>query len=146
MQTLYEVDLAGHRLDDACARLLDEEAELPQGSADYAFELAEGVSSRRDELDRSIHKFAPAWPVTQLPVVDRNILRLAIFEICFGHGIPPKVAINEAVELAKAFGSETSARFINGVLGSVMDNMELVQTGSTGSTVLRGEHNSQEGK
>ena len=146
LQTLYEVDLAGHRLDDSYGRLLEEEAHLPQGSADYAFELVEGVSGRRDEIDSLIHRFAPAWPVAQLPVVDRNILRLALFEICFGHGTPSKVAINEAVELAKGFGSESSARFVNGVLGSVMDSMELAQTVSTASTILPGEQNSQGGK
>jgi N utilization substance protein B len=143
LQTLYEVDLAGHHQGDSYGRLLEEEAQLPQGSADYAFELVEGVSHRRDEIDTFIHMFAPAWPVTQLPVVDRNILRLALFEICFGQGTPPKVAINEAVELAKSFGSESSARFVNGVLGSVMDSMELAQTEST---ILPGEQNRQGGK
>ena len=76
------------------------------------------------QIDELITKFAPAWPVKQLPVIDRNILRLALFEIRFGHGIPRKVAINEAVELAKTFGSESSPRFVNGVLGSVMDELE----------------------
>ena len=73
----------------------------------------------RENIDRSIHKHAPAWPVDQIAIIDRNILRLAIYEILFDNKVPVKVAINEAIELAKTFGSENSAKFINGVLGSV---------------------------
>ena len=129
LQALYEVDVAGHAVDGSFG-WLKEETGLPDASWDYAVELVAGVMSRRDEVDKAIHKFAPAWPVKQLPVVDRNILRLALFELVFGRGIPRKVAINEAVELAKAFGSESSPRFVNGVLGSVMDEMEGASTGS----------------
>ena len=129
LQALYEVDLAGHAVDGSFG-WLKEETRLPDASWDYAVELVAGVMSRWDEVDKAIRKFAPAWPVKQLPVVDRNILRLALFELVFGRGIPRKVAINEAVELAKVFGSESSSRFVNGVLGSVMDDMEAASTGS----------------
>ena len=104
---------------------LNDEARLPKASSSYAKELVQSVSSCREEIDQLIQKYAPAWPVEQLPAVDRNILRLALYEIRFGAGIPHKVAINEAVELAKAFGSESSPKFINGVLGSLMDDMEI---------------------
>ena len=82
-------------------------------------ELVNGVIQNKEQLDQNIRDFAPAWPLDQISIVDRNILRLAIFEILHDNKIPVKVAINEAVELAKTFGSNNSSRFINGVLGSV---------------------------
>jgi N utilization substance protein B len=81
--------------------------------------MAAGVTRHRQALDEHIKRYAPAWPVDQIPVVDRNILRLAIFELLIDNRVPVKVAINEAVELAKSFGSDNSARFVNGVLSSV---------------------------
>ena len=82
--------------------------------------ILEGVETKRSCLDSVIQRYAPAWPVNQLSIVDRNILRIALFELLYHDDTPPKTAVNEAVELAKSFGSESSARFINGVLGSVM--------------------------
>ncbi len=95
------------------------EAELSEANAAFVRELVSGVLQNKDEIDRSIQKFAPAWPVEQIALVDRNVLRLAIFEILFDNKVPVKVAVSEAVELAKNFGSENSSRFVNGVLGSV---------------------------
>lgn len=118
LQALYEIDSAGHGVDEVLARLLVE-AGLSQESNAFVRELVDGVIQNKDRLDQSIQKFAPAWPIKQIPVVDRNILRLAIFEILLDNRMPVKVAINEAVELAKTFGSDNSARFVNGVLGSV---------------------------
>lgn len=89
-----------------------------EGTA-FAMELVKGTVEHSQEIDGLIAKFAPAWPVEQIPVVDRNILRMAIFEMIFHKATPPKVVINEAVELAKTFGSESSPRFVNGVLGSL---------------------------
>jgi len=82
-------------------------------------ELVSGVIQNREQIDCNIQNFAPAWPVAQIPVVDRNILRLAIFEILLDNKVPVKVAINEAVDLAKMFGGDNSSKFVNGVLGSV---------------------------
>ncbi|OGO00668.1 MAG: transcription antitermination factor NusB, partial [Chloroflexi bacterium RBG_13_52_12] len=93
--------------------------DLTKEYSDFVRELISGTVKNREEIDRHIHKFAPAWPVDQIATVDRNILRLAIFEILFDNKVPVKVAVNEAVELAKTFGSESSAKFINGVLGAV---------------------------
>ncbi len=95
------------------------EAGLSPESNAFVRELVGGVVQNKDRLDQSIQKFAPAWPIEQIPVVDRNILRLAIFEVLLDNRVPVKVAINEAVELAKTFGSDSTARFVNGVLGSV---------------------------
>ena len=94
-------------------------ARLSEENGAFARGLVTGIIQHRDEIDSHIREFAPAWPVDQLATVDRNILRLAIFEILFDNKVPVKVAISEAVELAKGFGSANSARFVNGVLGSV---------------------------
>jgi N utilization substance protein B len=95
------------------------EARLSEENAAFVRELVSGVIENREEIDRNIQSFAPAWPIGQVPAVDRNILRLAIFEVLLDNKVPVKVAINEAVELAKMFGSENSPKFVNGVLGSV---------------------------
>jgi N utilization substance protein B len=118
LQALYEVDSVGHDITGTLARLLVN-GELPEENATFVRELVSGVLQNREEIDQNINNFAPAWPVAQIPVIDRNILRLAIFEILLDNKVPVKVAINEAVELAKTFGSDSSARFVNGVLGSV---------------------------
>ena len=118
LQVLYEADSSGHKADDILARLktehrLDRESDL------FIHELVGGVVRHRAEIDARIKEFAPAWPLQQLPIIDRNILRLAIFEILHDNKAPIKVAINEAVELAKKFGSDGCSKFINGVLSSV---------------------------
>ncbi len=118
LQALYEVDCTGHD-PEAVLSVLIEEAVLPQDTAAYARELVMGVLAHRSKLDDTIRRFAPAWPVEQIPPVDRNILRLAIWELLLDNRVPVKAAINEAVELAKTFGGETSPKFINGVLGAV---------------------------
>ena len=109
---------------DPLLEWLDEDEDLPQNFIGFAQDLLGGVSQSRLGLDNVITRYAPAWPVSQLSVIDRNILRIALFELIYTPGTPRKTAINEAVELAKIFGSESSARFINGVLGSVMSGLE----------------------
>jgi len=118
LKVLYEVDSVGHDVDETLTRFLAEEG-LSEENAVFARELVSGVVQNREKIDHNIQSFAPAWPVEQIPVVDRNILRLAIFEILLDNKVPVKVAINEAVELAKTFGSDNSSKFVNGVLGSV---------------------------
>ncbi len=118
LQTLYEVDSAEHGVEKVLTHLLAEER-LPEENANFTRELVRGVIQNKGKIDENIRSFAPAWPIEQIPAVDRNILRLAIFEILLDNKVPVKVAINEAVELAKTFGSENSSKFVNGVLGSV---------------------------
>jgi N utilization substance protein B len=118
LKVLYEVDSVGHNADETLARYLAEGG-LSEENITFARELVSGVMQNREKIDHNIKSFAPAWPVEQIPVVDRNILRLAIFEILLDNKVPVKVAINEAVELAKTFGSDNSSKFVNGVLGSV---------------------------
>jgi len=119
LQALYEVDSSGHNIEESLGRMLEEE-ELPEENANFARSLVMGVIQNMDKIDESIKSYAPAWPLNQIPVIDRNILRLAIFEILIDNTkVPVKVAINEAVELAKTFGADSSSKFVNGVLGSV---------------------------
>lgn len=89
----------------------------------FIFDLIQGVEKHMAEIDKIIGETAPEWPIDQITVVDRNILRLGIYELLFAKEVPPKVAINEAVELGKAFGGESSGKFINGVLGTLYKNL-----------------------
>jgi len=118
LQALYEIDSVGHKMERVITHLLAE-AELSEENNLFIRELVRGVIQNKEKIDQSIRNFAPAWPIEQIAVVDRNILRLAIYEILLDNKVPIKVAINEAVELAKTFGSDNSPKFVNGVLGSV---------------------------
>ena len=118
LQILYEINSAGHEVERVASHLLTKE-ELSEENAAFVRELVNGVIQNKEKIDSNIKKFAPAWPIAQIPSIDRNILRLAIFEILFDNKVSIKIAINEAVELAKMFGSDNSPKFINGVLGSV---------------------------
>ena len=118
IQVLYEIDSVHHTADEALKNILSR-VEVPEDVAVFVQELVHGVIQNQQDLDRNIQDFAPAWPLDQISIIDRNILRLAIYEILHDNNIPVKVTINEAVELAKTFGSDSSSRFVNGVLGSV---------------------------
>jgi N utilization substance protein B len=118
LQALYEMDTVGHPPEETLSRLVDQNA-VNEEVAVFARELVTGVLENRERIDAVIARAAPAYPVEQLAVIDRNILRLAIHEVLMNNETPVRAAINEAVELAKKFGSDSSARFINGVLGSV---------------------------
>ena len=118
LQTLFEVDSVGHSPEPTIGRLIAE-SDLPEEPASFARELIQDVLNSKNSIDAVIRTHAPAWPLSQMAVVDRNILRIAICEITVEGKVPVKVAINEAIELAKMFGSDTSHKFINGVLGSV---------------------------
>jgi N utilization substance protein B len=118
LQTLYELDCTRHKVEETSARLRAGET-LAQEALRFSEELVKGVVQHKSDIDALIKKFAPAFPPEQMSIIDRNILRLAIFEILFSDKTPLKVAINEAIELAKEFGSDSSPRLINGVLGSI---------------------------
>ena len=122
LQTLYELEFAANSETSILERNLKEK-ELPREVATFAGSLVSGVIANKQLLDNTIGRFATAFPVDQLAAMDRNILRLALFEITVKE-VPPKVAINEAVELAKEFGADTSPKFINGVLGSVISEIK----------------------
>lgn len=137
LQTLYEWDffssyvnnknspeLKAVKTDEYFEKLLERNIkELASGMQDTAFisELARGTKARKGEIDKIITQATPDWPLSQTTLVDRNVLRLGIYELCYGDQkeVPPKVAINEAIELAKTFGGDSSGKFVNGVLGTI---------------------------
>ena len=119
LQVLYEIDSVRREPEQALSRILRAWPSSPKAQA-QARELIKGVVEYRDRIDKEIARFASSWPIGQLATVDRNILRIAIYEMIVKRKAPSKVAINEAIEMAKAFGSENSPRFVNGVLGSVL--------------------------
>lgn len=118
LQTLFEVDLAAHDPSVVLERRL-KDCNVADDSAGFARHLVQGVLANLPQLDPIIQDIAPEWPVHQMSAIDRNVLRIAIFEMTHDPDIPIKVAINEAVELAKLFGSDSSRRFVNGALGTL---------------------------
>jgi len=118
LQVLYEVDLVKHPLGRALQYRL-REAELEDRLADFVHQIVRGIVPVMDALDQFITEHAPDWPLDQVAIIDRNILRIALWEFAVSDDTPIKVAINEAVELAKTYGSDSSPRFVNGVLGSL---------------------------
>ena len=123
LQTLYEYDTAHHAPTEVLQRHA-EDRHLQPKVAEYASELVMGVYKHLADIDAHIQSAAREWPLQQMARIDKNILRLAIYEILFNNTVPAKAAINEAVELAKLFGSNTSSRFINGVLGTIFNRAQ----------------------
>ena len=122
LQILFEVAVTEHPVAEVFAHAAAEQ-ELPPPVRDYAERLVNGTLGARERIDPYITRAAPAFPIAQLPAVDRNVLRLAIYELLEERDVPPKAAINEAVELAKRFGGDNSGRFVNGVLGTVVEQI-----------------------
>lgn len=139
LQTLYEWDFLRKFMNnkiaagsgkngDEFSKLLNRNIkDLAAGIDDVGFinELAKGIKEKKEEIDEIIKVATPDWPINQITIVDRNVLRLGIYELYFGDAkeVPPKVAINEAIELAKTFGGESSGKFVNGVLGTIYRQM-----------------------
>ncbi len=121
LQVLYEIDSVGHPPQEVLARHLSENGELSRDAQEFLQRVVMGTLETTPRMDILIAECAPEWPVEQLAVIDRNILRLALWEFVASNETPLKVAINEAVELAKAFGSDSSPRFVNGVLGTLAE-------------------------
>jgi N utilization substance protein B len=121
LQSLYEWDFNQKSAADLKKIVAHNVAEFAPGLKEDQFiqELVDGVLKNRQEIDAKIVKTAPEWPLDQITMVDRNVLRIGIYELQYDKQIPPKVAINEAIELAKTFGGESSGRFVNGVLGTL---------------------------
>ena len=126
IQVLYQVDMAQSDLAEAL-RLFCEHFKAPESIRDFAFELARGAYEHREEVDGLIKRFSEHWRLERMPTVDRNILRLAIYELLYQPDIPAKVSINEAVDLGKKYGSEDSGSFINGILDRI--RLHLEETG-----------------
>jgi N utilization substance protein B len=118
LQALYEIDMTGHQPEVVITERLSE-TPLEDNLGEFARKIVFGILPIVNELDLIIAKHAPEWPLDQVAVIDRNIMRIALWEIAVSNQTPLKVAINEAVELGKIFGSESTPRFVNGVLGSL---------------------------
>jgi N utilization substance protein B len=121
LQVLYEVDIANHPPGEVLQTRL-EETPLSADLAEFARQIIFGILPIAHDLDQLIAKYAPEWPLDQIAAIDRNILRMALWEFAVFHETPIKVAINEAVELAKQYGSDSAPRFVNGVLGSLAEH------------------------
>lgn len=119
LQILYEMDSTGHPHSEIMERALHDK-DMDRRGLEFTKILVDGVIQELEDLDKRIEQFATIWPVDQLSIVDRNILRIAIFEVVVYNRTPIKAAVNEAIELAKGFGSESSPKFVNGVLGSIL--------------------------
>jgi len=127
MQSLYEWDFSGKNTD--LEKIVERNLkEFGPGLEELSFtwQLVTGVVEHLEEIDKIIEKAAPEWPLSQISIVDRNVLRIGLYELLYEDktAVPPKVAINEAIELAKSFGGESSGKFINGVLGTVYKEIE----------------------
>ena len=124
VQALFELDFQQRDAQEVMADRLAE-AKLNPETQEFARRLMDGVLHHREEIDAQIAAAAPQWPVDQIAHVDKNVLRLAIFEMVFDNSAPDKVAISEAIELARLLGSATSPKFVNGVLGAVLAVKEV---------------------
>ncbi|GAC1453469.1 MAG: transcription antitermination factor NusB [Ktedonobacterales bacterium] len=134
LQVLYEYDTAHHDVEAVLQRHTADRRLAPRVE-EFARHLVQGVLAHLDQIDAEIQGAAQEWPLSQMARIDKNILRLAIYEILFNNAVPAKAAINEAVELAKTFGSDTSSRFVNGVLGTIFNRAQGMPASGAGSEV-----------
>ena len=132
VQALYEVDGSGHEVGSVLETRIEEAGATPEADV-FTRKLVCGVLANRREIDKIISTHAPNWPIEQMAMVDRNILRVAIYEILMADETPPKVAINEAVELGKIYGADRSPMFVNGVLGALMHQKEQYEPSGAAS-------------
>ena len=126
LQALYEIDLTEHSI----GTVLDNrfgDIELTPSLQDFVVDIVSGIAPIRQVLDEQIAEHAPEWPIDQISIIDRNLLRIALWEFAVKGETPLKVAINEAIELAKKFGSDSTPRFVNGVLGSLAENEHKIR-------------------
>ena len=135
-QALFGLDLNSHPTEVAIRQRLVEAGEISAQVADYVTVLVKGTWASLPDIDTRLASAAPAWPLSQMARVDKSILRLAIYELLYRADVPDRVAINEAIELAKVFGHDTSARFVNGVLGTIQAEKEAAATATGGSEEL----------
>ena len=144
LQVLYEVDVTGHAVDEVLQRTLEDPSVSPP-VRDHVGRLTSGVLAAKEEIDPHIARAATAFPIAQLAAIDRNVLRLATFELLHEPHVPTRAAINEAVELAKRFGGDNSSRFVNGVLGTIAARLDTRSASGEGAdTAVGGEASSRD--
>ncbi len=125
LQALYEIDIAEHPIGIVLTNLF-KGTQLEQRHQKFAIEIVRGITPIRNDLDAYIAEHAPEWPIDQISIIDRNLVRIALWEFAVSKISPVKVAINEAVELAKVYGSDSAPRFVNGVLGSLAERQSEI--------------------
>lgn len=125
MQALFEWDFRGQPTDVLPAIIERDLQEFGPGldETEFAKTIIKDVRANMPDIDKLISQYAPQWPIEQITIIDRNVLRIGIYELKYNTGVPPKVAINEAIELAKNFGGPSSGKFVNGVLGAIYKDM-----------------------
>jgi transcription antitermination factor NusB len=136
IQVLYQIDLV-HIDTVEAVRLFCEHFEAPESIRDFAVELINGVDQNREVIDTILRRFSQHWRLERMPAVDRNILRLAVYELVHRSDIPAKVSINEAVDLGKKYGAEDSGSFINGILDSIRLHLEEIKAGGRSLDIKR---------
>lgn len=143
LQVLYECDLTKHPPGPAIEERLEDE-KLDAGLVDFVHQIVFGVLPITGRLDDFISQHAPEWPLDQVAVIDRNILRIALWEFAVEGCTPVKVAINEAIELAKLFGADSTPRFVNGVLGSLANRQQEIRQKFKAILSEQGKENHEE--
>lgn len=123
LQALFQIDITKSNIDKAIQFAIEENG-LNESQQTFARTLAEGVIANLSDINSIIKKVALEWELERIAVVERNILRIALYEMCFAQEVPPQVAVNEAIELGKTFSTEESGKFINGILGKVIENID----------------------
>ena len=133
LQFLYQLDLRGNDLlPEAKGFFRDTAEEQDRSTRDFAVQLVQGVATHREDLDRVIREVATNWEITRMAVIDRNVLRMAAFELYHCPDVPPKVAINEAIELGKRYSTQNSGAFINGILDKIKDRARPARPAAAG--------------
>ena len=125
LQVLYEVDMTGHLPGDVLTQRIEENP-MENSLAEFTSQIIFGVYPLFEKLDQFISQHAPEWPMDQVAIIDRNIIRIALWEFAVSDMTPVKVAINEAIELAKMYGADSTPRFVNGVLGSLANRQDEI--------------------
>jgi N utilization substance protein B len=131
LQYLFQEDFIGTAVEGSHEELLEDRFsrfcshyQISRKARPYAFEILQGILFKRDEVDAAIREHATNWRLERIAVTDRNLLRVGVYEMLFSEDVPPQVAINEAVEIAKRFGSDDSPSFVNGVLDAVQSSRQ----------------------
>ena len=122
LQILYEVDTVGHNWEEVTERVLGN-IKLGLDNKSFVRNLIKGVMDNKSKIDILISKFAKSWSTEQMASIDRSLLRMSVYELMFDASLPPKVVINEAIELAKGFGGDNSSKFMNGILGALLNKV-----------------------
>jgi transcription antitermination protein NusB len=130
LQSLFQVDLTGVQPEKSIQYVLEEEPK--DVDSRYVYRLVEGTRDHLDTIDTLLSRYSIGWDISRMANVDRNILRMAVYELLYEHDVPPNVVINEAVELAKTFSTYESGKFVNGILGNMVHHLETLRAEATG--------------